>query len=159
MIALHTHPDSWIEQAPKRCSASREIAASPSAVWEVLADHESWPQWFPVVQEMTVTGAASGVGARRRVRLPGLVLEEEFLAWEVGSRYAFRAVSASRRMFASINERVTIEGRRGGGSLVTYDQAFAPSWWFHLPFKVMQRRFRRDLGDAMHGLAGRTESA
>lgn len=157
MIALQIHPDSWIEQAPERCSASRQIAASPSEIWEVLADHESWPEWFPVVQQMAVTGAASGVGARRRVHLPGLVLEEEFLVWEAGSRYAFRAGSASRGMFASINERVTIDDLRDGRSLVAYVQAFAPSWWFRLPFKVMQRKFGRDLDDALQGLAARVE--
>ncbi|MGH2956336.1 MAG: SRPBCC family protein [Solirubrobacterales bacterium] len=151
------HPDSWIEQAPDRCSAEREIAASPNAIWEALADHESWPKWFDAVKSVAVTGAAAGVGARRRVSLPGLDIEEEFVGWDVGERFAFRAVALSRGIFESINERVTIEALEDGRSLVTYIQAFAPTWWFRLPFKLARGQFGRNLDGALQGLAARVE--
>lgn len=157
MHDLQRQPDSWIEQAPARYAASREIAASPADIWAVLADHESWPEWFKVVKTITVTGPASGVGAQRRVGLSGLEIDEEFLAWDVGERYAFGAVAASRGIFETINERITIGDLGAGRSLVTYTQAFAPKWWFGPAFKLVQGRFRRDLGDALENLAARVE--
>jgi len=138
-------------------SAEREIAASPTAIWEVLADHEAWPEWFDAVKSITVAGPAAGVGAQRRVRLPGLDIDEELVAWDVGERFAFRAVALSRGIFESINERITIEALNSGRSRVTYIQAFAPAWWFRAPFRLARGKFRRDLEDALRGLAVRVE--
>lgn len=151
--AMSVQPDSWIESAPSRCSASLDIAASPADIWAVLAEHESWPDWFGVVKEVTVTGAASGVGARRRVRLSGLELDEEFVAWDVGERYAFAVVAASRGMFTSISERIIIDDLGSGHSRVTYTQAFAPKWWFALPFRLLIGQFRHNLTKALDGIA------
>ena len=155
MKELTARPDSWIESAPTRCSASTEIAAAPGDVWAVLADHESWPEWFGVVKQVEVTGARSGVGARRRVSLTGLTFDEEFVAWDVDERFGFTVVAASRGLFESISERITIDDLGGGRSRVTYTQAFAPSRWFALPFKLMIRQFRRNLDTALDGLARR----
>lgn len=146
-------PDEWIEQAPHRCSASKELGATTAQVWEVLADHKSWPEWFDAVSEVTVTGPASGVGARRRVRLPGLVIDEEFVAWDVGERFAFTAMALSRGLFDSINERVTLDDLGDGRSRITYVQAFAPKRW--LPFSAVEGRFRKGLEGALDNLATR----
>jgi hypothetical protein len=100
-----------------------EIAAAPADIWAVLVDHESWPEWFDVIKEVTVTGPASGVGAKRRVRLSGLELDEEFVAWDVDERFAFGAVAASVGLFTSISERVTIDDLGDDRSMVTYTQA------------------------------------
>jgi uncharacterized protein YndB with AHSA1/START domain len=53
------------------------INASPSAIWQVLADVERWPTWTPTVLEvepLTSNGAKNGlkVGARYRVVQPKL---------------------------------------------------------------------------------------
>lgn len=151
-------PDSWVEEAPTRCSASAEIAASPAEVWAVLADHESWPEWFEAVEQVTVTGERSGVGARRRVQLRGLTVDEEFVAWDVGERFAFTGVAASRRPFESLTERITIEDLGADRCRVTYTQAFAPSWWFALPLRGLAGKFRRNLVAALAALGRRVEA-
>ena len=47
------------EQAPAVARAEREIAASPEAVWEVLAAIDRWPDWNPDVKSVTLTGAVT----------------------------------------------------------------------------------------------------
>lgn len=157
MQPIEKRPDAWIERAPERTTAAREIAASPQEIWAVLADHGSWPEWFEAVKGVTVTGAASGVGAERRVSLPGLQIDEEITVWDVGERYAFTATAMSRAIFKSLAERITLEDLSGERTRVAYTQAFDPSWWFRVPFKLVRRRFERDLRDALNGLAARVE--
>ncbi len=154
---VRRRPDSWIENAPEKCSANRLIAASPGEIWAVLADHEKWPEWFDAINEVTVTGEAEGVGAERSVRLPGLVVDEEIVAWDVGERFAYRATGFSRGAFESLNGRVTIEDLGDGRSRVSYNQGFAPVWWARLPFKLARGKLERDLGEALDRLAARVE--
>jgi uncharacterized protein YndB with AHSA1/START domain len=42
--------------APVIAADEIEIAASPQAVWDVLADLESWPRWNPDVKSMSMQG-------------------------------------------------------------------------------------------------------
>jgi uncharacterized protein YndB with AHSA1/START domain len=42
--------------APAVASAEIEIAASPEAVWSVLADIEGWPSWNSEVKSVTLSG-------------------------------------------------------------------------------------------------------
>jgi uncharacterized protein YndB with AHSA1/START domain len=150
-------PDSWLDVASERCEASVEMVATPDRIWEVLADHESWPEWFTAVNTVTVTGASTGMGAERRVTLPGMVIDEEFVAWDEGERFAFTVVALSRPVFESLNERVTIEDLGDGLSRVTYVQAFEPKPWFRLPFKLIKPQFRRGLQWGLKGLTQRVE--
>lgn len=150
-------PDSWVDEATNRCEARIEVAATPERIWEVLADHESWPEWFTAIDTVEVTGAASGIGAERRVTLPGMVIDEEFVAWEPGRRFAFTVVGMSKPVFDTLNERVTIEDLGNGRCEVTYIQAFKPKAWFALPFLVVKRQFRRGLHRGLKGLKARAE--
>jgi uncharacterized protein YndB with AHSA1/START domain len=48
-------------------------SASPSTVWQILADVEHWPDWTPTVINITPVGEAGlQVGARYRVTQPKL---------------------------------------------------------------------------------------
>ena len=113
--------------APAQCIASTTAAATRATVWSVLVDHGSWPAWFPTVREVAVTGPAAGVGARRRVRLTGLQIEEEFTEWDEETSLAFTVVSSSTRLFHSIAERVTLEPEGDARTRITYVQSFDPA--------------------------------
>ena len=89
MAALVMRTLDWIDDAPVRVEARADSAASPEDVFAILADHEQWPQWFPSIRKVTVLGKAAGVGARRRVSIPGASVDEEFIAWEPGVRWSF----------------------------------------------------------------------
>ena len=55
----------WIERAPVSFSGSVTTTASPQAVFAILADHERWPDWFPLLKKQEVLGPRrEGVGIR-----------------------------------------------------------------------------------------------
>ncbi|WP_306338277.1 SRPBCC family protein [Streptomyces sp. KL118A] len=78
----------FIQSAPVRLVFSREVAASPDAVYRALADDVTgWPQWFSAVTLCRPTGG----GAGREVRLKGGTrFQESILAAEGPERYAYR---------------------------------------------------------------------
>ena len=62
----------WIQRAPVSFSGSATTTASPEAVFAILADHERWPEWFPVITKTEVLGPRrEGVGMRRLTTIPG----------------------------------------------------------------------------------------
>ena len=43
-------------EAPLVVSSEAEIAAPPEALWDVLTDFESWPDWSPHVKSLEIDG-------------------------------------------------------------------------------------------------------
>jgi Polyketide cyclase / dehydrase and lipid transport len=81
----------WIERAPVSFSGSVTTTASPQAVFAILADHERWPDWFPLLKKEEVLGPRrEGVGIRRVATFPGAKIEELFIAWDPGQQRAPR---------------------------------------------------------------------
>jgi hypothetical protein len=155
---LERKPLAWMDDAPIRVSVDRVIRASPEAIFAVLADHESWPDWFGGLVKAEVTGPATGVGATRSVEARGLGrLDEEFISWEPGASFGFSVVAMSRPIFKTLNELVTIEPT-AEGAIVTYAQAFEPKAWARPLIKLAARGpFPKALRGALDGLAERAE--
>ena len=101
-------------------------SAPPADVFAVLADHEHWPEWFPGIRRVTVLGPAEGVGARRRVGVGAFQVDEEFIAWEPGVRFAFTGVAATRRIARSLVEDCRLEPGPSGGTTITYSMYLDP---------------------------------
>lgn len=77
-------------RAPLRATVVRELSADPTRVFGVLADAESWPRWFPGLRAARWTSPDPyDVGATRQVTLGPLKVDEEFIVWEPGERFAF----------------------------------------------------------------------
>jgi hypothetical protein len=88
----------WIERAPVSFSGSATTTASPEAVFAILADHEHWPEWFPVLTKEEVVGPRpEGIGTRRLATIPGGKVEEVIIAWDPGQRFAFAVTAVSAR--------------------------------------------------------------
>lgn len=47
----------WIGRAPLSFSGSATTTASPEVIFAILADHERWPEWFPVITRTEVLGS------------------------------------------------------------------------------------------------------
>lgn len=116
-------PPEWIDAAPIRVEESVEVSAPPAAVWAHIADHEDWPDWFTDLDDVEVTGAATGVGGKRRVTTKRIVrIDEEFTVWDENEHFAFAVVRTNllfilSTMAESVRVETTDEGCR-----VTYSQ-------------------------------------
>jgi uncharacterized protein YndB with AHSA1/START domain len=142
----------WADQAPLIVQATATSTAPPEAVFAVLADHERWPEWFGAVTRVVVTGAREGVGATRRVHLPGASFEEVFLAWDVGSRWAFTVTAARPKLMRALVEDCRLTPA-DGGTHIDYRMCFEPTRWSGPVMRLVAGRMRAQLQGAVDALA------
>jgi uncharacterized protein YndB with AHSA1/START domain len=82
--------------APLRATVTREVAAPASEVFDALADASAWVDWFPgLTGGRWTSDGPRGVGSTRQVQLGPLTVDEEFLVWEPGERFAFTFTSTN----------------------------------------------------------------
>jgi uncharacterized protein YndB with AHSA1/START domain len=148
----------WIERAPVALTATGTTSAAPEAVFAVLADHERWPEWFPNVKKVDVMGPAEGVGARRRVHVPGLVVEEEFIVWDPGVRWAFTGTAAKPGFVRSIVEDCRLTPTASGGTDLSYTMYLEPTGVFRPLTRMAGGLVRSSIRRALVGLVARAEA-
>ena len=159
MAALEKKTMEWAATAPVQLAGRAHSTATPEAVFAVLADHDRWPEWFPNVRSVEVLGPAEGVGARRRVKVPGLTVDEEFIAWEPGALFAFTGTAASPRFTRGLVEHDRLEPAAGGGTDITYTMCLDPSGVAGILTRLAASRVRASLGQATRNLARRAAEA
>jgi hypothetical protein len=159
MAALEPRTIEWIDVAPIRIEGRSESTASPDAVFAVLADHERWPEWFPSVRKVTVLGRAEGVGARRRVAVPGATVDEEFIVWDPGARWTFTGLAARPRFTKSLVEDCRLEQLPSGGTAISYTMYLDPPSFLRPLVKALAGRLRANNTRAMQNLAKRAAGA
>jgi uncharacterized protein YndB with AHSA1/START domain len=144
----------WITRAPLRVEARAQSCASPDKVFAVLADHEHWPEWFPRIRRVTVIGQQrEGVGARRRVELRGMTVDEEFIAWDVGARWTFTAYDARPRFTRSLVEDCVLTPLPDGGTDISYTMYMDPAGVVGFFIKRGVAAMRKNNTKAMQNLA------
>ena len=124
----------------------------------MLADHTRWPEWFPNVRKVEVIGPAAGVGARRRVHIPGAAFEEEFIVWEPGVRWSFTGTAARPGVARSLVEDCRLEATPSGGTAISYGMYFTPAPALAPFVRLGVGALRRNLTKAMGRLATRAEA-
>lgn len=153
MATLTPQPVAWIDTAPVRIRATRELAASPAEVFTALCDHERWPEWFDALSKVERFGEPSeGVGSKRRVFIGSLVqADEEFNAWEPNEAWGFTITKAPPGL-RSMNERVTIEPVGDDRCRVTYTMGIDPSPVLAPVLRLSEGLIRKKLGAALEKL-------
>ncbi len=159
MGALVPRPIEWIESAPIKIEGVAKSGASPAQVFAVLADHERWSEWFPSVRRVTVLGPAAGIGARRRVAIPGATVDEEFIAWEPGARWAFTGIAAQPPFTKSLIEDCRLTALDGGGTAISYTMYLDPPRALRPVVRASASLVRRNLNKALRALALRAIDA
>ena len=125
MPKMRKESPEWIDGAPLVFSNTIEIAAAPAVVWQRIADHVSWSDWFPTLDKVEVTGAPAGIGGKRRVTVNRLPIDEEFTAWTEGEQFAFAIMKSPLFFVAALAEDVQLEVTESG-CRVTYRQGIEP---------------------------------
>jgi uncharacterized protein YndB with AHSA1/START domain len=150
-----TRPESlaFVDLAPMRAEATRELDASPETVFDVLADADSWPRWFPNMQHCRwLTPPPHGVDSQREVRVGPLHVVERFIVWDRPRRWGFTFTAATPPIARAGAELVTLEPVGDGRTRVTYTMALeppAPAGLANLAAGPMSAT----LADALEGLA------
>jgi len=147
----------WIERAPFSVVGSATTTASPEAVFAVLADHERWPEWFPIITKTVVVGTArEGVGLRRETSIPGGRLDELFLAWDPGKRLAFTCTAIKPGIWHALLDDCHIE-RVGDRTQITYITYLDPAASVLPIMKLMKGLLDEQFDKGMRALAARAE--
>ncbi len=99
---------------------TREVAAAPETVFEVLTDHRRYNELTPLRKaELEREGepAPNGVGAIRKLTAVGPPMREEVLAFEAPSRFSYTVLSG-----LPVRDHVgTVElTPNGGGTKMVY---------------------------------------
>ena len=116
----------FVNNAPKRISVERRVAATPARIWELLADTPGWTSWFPTMTSAVSTSDPShGVGSTRKVHVGRLVADEQFIAWEPERLWAFTIVKTNIPMAKRFTEQVELIPD-GDETVVRYTGAFEP---------------------------------
>ena len=126
MNELVRQPAEWIDKAPIKIRASREIIASPDEVWAVLVAHERWPEWFDTIERAERTGG-DGFGSTRSVWVKKWRIDEEFIVWDQPTAFGFIILAADGplgRLSQTVLERIDIRVLSTDRVRVTYMQGF-----------------------------------
>jgi hypothetical protein len=110
------------------------------------------------VRTVTVLGAASGVGARRRVTIPGATVDEEFIVWEPGARWSFTGLTARPRFTRSLVEDCRLAPSGSGGTAISYSMYLDPPPLLRPLTKLLAGGIRANLRRALARLADRAEA-
>lgn len=147
----------WIDNAPLAVTRTRRIAAPPEAVWEVIADHAGWADWFSGVRSVDVGTPAAGIGGTRTVHLGGVSVAEEFLAWDPGAHFAFTATGSTRPVLRSLVENLVLSRNGSDATEISYTMAIDPVGG-RLAAAALRPTVGLILTRALTGLAGVCES-
>jgi hypothetical protein len=156
-VPVVPRPIEWVSESPVRIPARTTATAAPAAVFAVLADHLAWPEWFGSVRKVEVIGAAEGIGATRRVHAAGMVIEEEFIAWDPGRRWAFTATALRPAFTRSLVEDCGLVAT-DGGTEITYTMHLDPPPALRPVVAAAAPMIRRQLSRALANLAARASS-
>lgn len=145
----------FLALAPVRATARREMDASPTAIFDALADTASWPQWFPDMEDCRwLTPGPHGVDSQREVRVGPLHVVERFIVWDRPRRWGFSFTAARPPVARAGVELVELEPVGAGTTAVTYTMALEPSGPSALVSGVTTRALEATLADALAGLEG-----
>jgi uncharacterized protein YndB with AHSA1/START domain len=160
MAVMTRQPADWTDRAPLKIRAVREIRATPQEVWDVLCDHERWPEWFSALDKAEATGG-TGLGSTRTVWVAKKPIHEEFIVWDEPRSWGFSVVEAEGPLglvTETLNERVDIQVLSDDRVRVTYLMALQPKPRTGLLFRVLKRQLTKTLRQSLAGLERRLEA-
>lgn len=143
----------FIATAPMRFENQVDLDATPEQVFDIFADGESWPRWFPGIKKVVWTSPEpKGVGTTRTVTLGLATVYEHFLVWERGRRFTFRFVGASKPLFRAGIEDYRLTDLGNGRTRFDYGVYLDPSLLVRALSPVTTRMFAGTFRGGAEGL-------
>jgi hypothetical protein len=139
----------FLKSAPTILEFSEQVRAPQATVWSVIgADPTAWTPWFPGLKEGAFTSAAPhGVGTKRQVKVRGVGrYKETIVAWDEGSRMAYRVDATSMPIARALLEDWVLEPDGADATTVHWTFAIDPT-----PiFRVSMRLSPNTIGGVFH---------
>jgi hypothetical protein len=155
MFACEAVDLDFVNTAPNRIGAAVKVGRPPGEVFAAFAhDPANWGEFFPGFDRTGTyhTPEPHGVGSRCTKRVAGIKVEETVLAWDEGSRFAFRVDSTAAPAFHGWVEDYRYEPDGSGGTLLRVAIGSRPRLAFRLATPVLPRALTLVLTRAAHNL-------
>lgn len=109
MATINEQTTAWVDRAPVQIRRTARVAASPAAVFDVIADNERWPEWFPGFKQCAFeTGAPHGAGSIRALRQDQFKVREKILRWQPGEAWSMTVIEMNVPVIRSMAENVVL---------------------------------------------------
>ena len=115
----------FFDSAPTLHRVQRELAATPAQVFAAFRDADAWVSWAaPITRVEWTSGFPLEVGSTRTVHMwGGVVAHEEFIAYDEGTRMAFRFDEVSRKAVRAFAEDYQVTDLGAGRCRVQWSMA------------------------------------
>ncbi|MEU8567188.1 SRPBCC family protein [Streptomyces pathocidini] len=145
---LRPVPLDFLHTAPVRLVFTAEAAAPPEAVFGVLSDVPSWPEWYGAVSRARPVGG----GAGREIRLKGGTrFWETIVAADPGERYAYRFDRTNVPGLRALLEEWRLTPS-GAGTCITYTFAADGTPLLRTALRLARPGMSRAFHDAVRAL-------
>jgi len=142
-----------------RVARSRTLSAPVDAVWRVLEDPYAFPRWWPMVRRVEAVSDAGWTMVLGREGGRGVRADQRLEASEPPALRRW-ALVAPGSPFERLLRSSVVEARLAAaeeGARLTLELSQAPRGWARLGFFMLRRAGRRQLGDALDGMARAVE--
>jgi Polyketide cyclase / dehydrase and lipid transport len=151
----------FLKTAPVILEFAAHVRAPQSTVWSVIgADPTTWTPWFPGLREGAFTSPPPyGVGTKRQVKVRGVGrYKETIVAWDEGSRMAYRVDSTSLPIARALLEDWVLEPDGADATTVHWTFAIDPTPIFRVSMRLSPNTIGGVFRKAMHNLDARLAS-
>lgn len=121
MAQVKKQSASWIATAPIQINRKVTMQASPTKIWDVIADNEGWPEWFPGFKSCAFEGPAPHhAGSIRALRQDQFKVRELITAWEPGQSWGMSVIEMNVPLLKSMAEIVELRDVGNGATEVDW---------------------------------------
>jgi hypothetical protein len=118
----------FLANPPESMEFEGTIDRSADDVFDILADPSKLGLWLKDLKSARwLTEPPHGEGSKRRVTLKLITVEERFVVWERGKRFAFVMDATSLPIVEAMGEDMRIDSRGETRCHVTWRVAYAPT--------------------------------
>lgn len=154
LFGLEAHADAELDEASHAFGHEVDSPMSCAETFDYLSEIASDADWFPdFVDGAWTTPAPHGVGSERWFKSDILWLQERFVAWEPGRRFAFVGTQTTLPLMARFGEEYRFVPSSAGGCRVHWRILYTPRAVFRPLHPFVRPYFARTFRAAARSMA------